>query len=488
MAIAFIAGTQGDGASTTATTVSVSYTVAAGDLLLVAVYCSSSATTNADTPNITAGSANLTRLWSLGSKWFHTAIYYRFVQAGDPSSYSFTLSSGAPASAMALRYSGVDTTTPFRDWIGVGSIDSSGVTATSVQFPAVSNLQSNDMVVAFAGYGRNTKASTITAYTTPTSWNSRQTNTTPTSSTAFAGYGAFFDRLGVDDTPTVTGQAGNHSAVCVALIPADNLVPDATGDVISFVNASTARTVATGATSLSINAPTGIADGDLLILAAGQSGGFATYSPPAGWLPIEMAKGCYSLGTTSSTSDLAAEVWYKVASSEASSYTVSFSSTSTLQEQVLAIVAYRGLRSPWPIKLHATTWTSSTPATTSPAPYSLPNILSDNLVVHIYLTGADSTGTFTVTGPTSPWNQRAQIISAVGTDFNAGITIVDQLGSTGVPTATVSRASVWSISTISLVGTSLPSSVNANADVASASGAPPTASDTVSIYMPIGGV
>lgn len=452
MAIAFVLGTQADGASTTATTLSISYTVAAGDLLLISVYASSSATTNADAPNITPGSANLARLWSLAAPSFHVAIYYRFVQAGDPASYSFTLSSGAPASAMAVRYSGVDTTTPFRDWVGIGSLDSRSATTTSVQFPAVSNLQSDDMVVAFAGYGRNTKASTITAYTTPAGWNSRQTNTTPTATTAFAGYGAFFDQLGVDDTPTVTGNAGHHSAVCIALIPADNPVPDVTGGPIAFINGSTASTVSTGATSLAVNAPSGIVDGDLLLLIAGQSGGFVTYSPPVGWIPIEVGKGSYSLGTTSTTNDLAAKVWYKIANNEAASYTVTLTTASTLQEQVLAIVAYRQLRATYPIKLHATSWSSSAAATTSPSPYSLPNILSDNLVIHVYLTGGDTTGTFTVTGPTSPWNQRAQVISAVGTDFNVGITVVDALGSTATPTASASKASTWAISTISLIG------------------------------------
>jgi hypothetical protein len=57
-----------------------------------------------------------------------------------------------------------------------------------------------------------------------------------------------------------------------------------------------------------------------------------------------------------------------------------------------------------------------------------------------------------MTGPSSPWNQRAQIISAVTTDFNAAVIISDKLAATDQPTATVSRIGMSTIFSLTLVG------------------------------------
>jgi hypothetical protein len=454
VAVAFVLGTTANGASVTATTVTVPYTVAAGDLLLIAVSASSNAGTAGNAPTFTAGSANMIRLWSFTAQAVATAIFYRFVQAGDPASYVFTASGGVPISGIAVRYTGVDTTTPFRNWNGTGSMDNFSGTTTTVQFPLLDNLQSNDMVVAYAGYGRTTKASTITAYTTPTSWNSRQTATGPVSgTTAFPVYSAFFDRLGVNDQPTVTGQAGHHSAFVVALVPADNTAPDQRGEPVGFVAAATAVTTVTNTTSLSVNKPTGVVDGDLMILAAGQSRGGAVYTTPAGWNPIELAIGGKLAGGTTGVNDIAGKVWYKIASSEAASYSIGCTiAGSTPQEMTLAIAAYRRIRNPAPIKLHGSSWSTAL-GTTSPAPYALPQITLDDLVVMVYIVGADASGIYTITAPSSPWVQRVSVVSAVATDFNVAIIIVDKPAAADQPTASSSVSSAWHVAALCLKGT-----------------------------------
>ena len=456
MAIAFVLGTQGDGASTTATSVSVSYTVAAGDFLLIGVFASASATTSAGAPDISAASANLTLLERFNDGVGQAfAVYYRFVQAGDPTSYTFNATGGAPLAAMALRYTGVDTTTPFRNWNIVASMDDAA-SVTSRTFPALDNVQANDVVVALATYGRNTKASTITAYTTPTNWTSRQTNTGPTAVTAFAVYGAWFERLGATDTPSVTGQAGRHGVLSIALIPASNTVPDATGGTISFRNAATAATVATGATTLTVNKPSGVVDGDLMILAAAQSRGWCTFSPPAGWLPIDMATA--GVGRAASGSDynnLAAQLWYKIASGEGASYAVGCtnSGSSGTQEMALTIAAYSGTRSTYPVKLHSSTYSTAV-VTTSPAPPA-PAMLeanADNLVVNIYMFGADATGSVSLTEPSGTWTQRSKVTTAVASDFNACIAVVDKLGASDQPTASVVAGGSWMVASLTIVG------------------------------------
>jgi hypothetical protein len=453
VAIAFVLGTQANGASVTATTVTVSYTVQAGDMLMIAVSASSNAGTGGNAPTFTAGSANMIRLWSFTAQAVATAIFYRVVQAGDPTSYTFTASGGVPISGLAVRYSGVDTVNPFRNWNGIGSMDNFSGTTTTVQFPLLDNLQANDMVVAYAGYGRTTKASTITAYTTPTNWTSRQTITGPVSgTTAFPVYSAFFERLGVNDQPTVTGQAGHHSAFVVALVPADNTVPDQWGEPVGFVASTTAVTTVTNTTSLSVNKPTGVVDGDLMILAAGQSRGGAVYTTPAGWNPIELAIGGKLQGGTTGVNDIAGKVWYKIASSEASSYSIGCTiAGSTPQEMTLAIAAYRRVRNSAPIKLHGSSWSSAL-GTTSPAPYALPQIKPDELIVMIYIVGGDASGSYTVTAPSSPWTQRVSVVSAVASDFNVGIIVVDKPAAADQPTATSSVSAAWHVAALCLKG------------------------------------
>lgn len=453
MAVSFIAATVADGASTTATSVAVSYTVQAGDLLLIGVAASANGGTGAGAGDITCSSANMKKLWGFDAFDHSSAVFYRFVQSGDPSSYTFNVTgSGSPIAAISARYSGVDTTTPFRNFNTTVNPDNGTNLTTSSTFPALNNVQANDVVVAWVSYSRGTKANSITAVATPTNWTSRQDNTGPLSTTTFAVWDAFFERLGATDTPTITTQSGQCSICSIALIPASNPVPDAAGGTIAFRNASSAATTTNGATTLNINKPTGVVDGDLMILVAAQTRGVANWSPPAGWLPIETQTGGVSQGTTSQYQNISTRVWYKYASSEGASYTVGCTVTgSTPQHYCLAIVAYSNVRSTNAIKLHGGVGMSSI-SLTSPALYDLMQVASDNLVVAIYTTGADTTGTYTVTPPSSPWNNRVSINNAKASEFNANIVILDKLAASDRPTASASKSSSWTTHALSLVG------------------------------------
>lgn len=457
VAVAFVAATSAAGSTVTSTSVTVTVpSGSTGDMLLIGVAASANATANSSSPYITSSSGLLTRLLDQSPLLCETALFWRIVQAGDPSTYTFTLSAAAPVSVVAIRYSGVSSTTPFRFWNVNANLDLATDVTTTVAFPVLSGVQSTDMVVNLTAVGLSSKSATPSTIPTPSSWTSRVTLAGPVSgTTAFPVTAAFFDALGITGisaTPTITGLTGQWNSYCLALVAASNPVSDAIGGSISFVNASTARTTSTGATSLTINKPTGVANGHLLILIAGQSGGYDTASPPAGWIPLDMGQGLYNQGLTTVFSDIVAQAWYKIANSEPSSYTVS---TNGGQEFVLAIVAYSGIRNPNPIKFSgktSTLGTATAASTTSPAPYTLPQTTSDLLIVNAYVCGGDSSGTFTVTGPTSPWAQRAQIISAVSSDFNSGITIVDNLYAALFPTASANKASTWTIFSIAIIG------------------------------------
>ena len=461
MAVAFIAGTQADGASVTATSVAVSYTVQAGDLLLIGVGASDGATSPSGAPNITSASGNLTRLWSMNEFDHSAAVFYRFVQAGDPTSYTFNTTGGSPVEAMAVRYSGVNTTNPFRNWNVTTNPDGgSGTgTTTSDTFPTLDNVQSNDMVVTHASYARSTKASTITAFTTPSGWTSRQTNTGPVSgSTAFPVYAAWFERLAGTDTPSLSHDTGQCSIFSLALIPADNPVPDPVGGQIDFRNASSAATTTNGSTSLVVNKPTGVVDGDLMILVAGQTRGVASWSAPAGWNRIEVQTGGVNFGISTQYQNITTAIWWKIASGEGASYTVGCTvAGSTPQHYCLAIVAYANARSTTPIELHNGVGTS-TLSTTSPAPQALPpgTVTPDNLVILVIVEGGDTTGTYTVTPPGGSWTQRVQVANSKASEFNANITILDQLAASDLPTASSTKTGSWTVHLLSLVGVHIP--------------------------------
>ncbi len=457
MAIALVGTpTAQAGSSVTAATLTITVpTGSTGDLLLIGVSSASQATASSTAPLITASSANTVKIGFIPGILVSMALFYRVVQAGDPTSYTFTVNAGSPYGAVCARYSGVDTTTLFRQWNIVGELKGGGVTATSTTFPIADNVQSSDLAVAFAAMGTSTKTtSQTTALSTPASWTNVIASFGATSgiTSSYHTAMALYSRTAGSDAPSVTGATGQYAAIRVVLVPADTPVRDAPGGTISFVNASTATTVAAATSSLAVNAPSGIADGDLLLLAAGSSAGFSAFAPPAGWLSLGVGAGRYSMGTTSFVSDLVEQVWYKFASSEPASYTVSYTDSAGIQEVVLVVVAYRGVRNPYPIELAAVTNSTAAAATTSVASYALPQVNADNLVVNFYGAGGDTTGTFTMTGPSSPWNQRAQIISAVASDFNAAITVVDKLAAGDQPTSTVSKASTFVTVSVSLVG------------------------------------
>ncbi|MGH7745142.1 MAG: hypothetical protein ACREQ5_10130, partial [Candidatus Dormibacteria bacterium] len=452
MAIAIVGTpTSAAGSSVTATTVTITApTGSVGDMLLIGVAVSSIAGTIGSDPLITASSGLLTKLSFSPSPLCQTALFYRVIQSGDPTTWTFTTSAGAPISAVAVRYSGVHATTPFRYWNRIGNFDVPTNTATSVVFPVMDNVQSTDLVVTLAAMGVSTKTATISTLSTPSGWTSRVTKNGPVSgTTAYPVTAKFFDIVGTPGTPTSSGSTGHYNAQSVALVAASNQVPDTVGGTISFRAAATAATAAHGTATITVNKPTGVVDGDLMLLAVANSSGFTANTAPAGWTSISQHLGEYNYGLSSAVSDLVGQVWYKIASSEPSSYTVTCTTAAVISA---AIVAYSGVRNPYPADLHVATASTAAASTTGVVPYTLPQVRSDNLIVNIYMAGGDPSGTFTMTGPSSPWTQRAQIISSVASTFNAGITVSDQLNAATQPTAATSIAAASVVFSIALVG------------------------------------
>src|SRR5690348_4860277 len=245
MAIALVGTpTTAVGSSVTATTVAITVpTGSVGDLLVFGVSAASNANTNATPPSITAAAA-LTKLGEMYGDWQSGTVYYRFVQSGDATSYTFTLSGAAPVGAVCARYSGVSA---LRFWSQVGDTGAVSDTTTSVVFPEAGLVRSTDLVLNFACMGTNAKNTTqTTALSTPAGWTNVVNRLGATSSVTSSYHTsmALYSRASATDRPTVTGSTGQYFDLNIVLIDSSNPGPDAPGGTISFVNSSTAAVTA----------------------------------------------------------------------------------------------------------------------------------------------------------------------------------------------------------------------------------------------------
>jgi hypothetical protein len=268
---------------------------------------------------------------------------------------------GMWGSLAALVFSGVDTGSPI---VAHDKAAWSGTDHATVTSPSVSNTTSGSAAV-FAGVFYNGAAGSTTS--TPGGMTSAVVagNGTSTGSAAWAFYklnastgaqtysttasGGQTNWYGGDgllflkpasntpnpDTPTAAATANQASGGLGFSVGAPTAVASA-GDatrgipVIEYVGEShSAGFGTTAAASVTINKPTGVLDGDLMIALIGgnPSGG------PAGWTSVASASVASPMGPVN--------LYWKIASSEGSSYTFSFSST--WWSKAATIIAYRNV-------------------------------------------------------------------------------------------------------------------------------------------------
>lgn len=454
MAIALVGTpTTAVGASSTAATLSITVpTGSTGDLLIFNVATATVATASA--PVITSATAGLTSLFKTSSAFVGTSLLFRFVQAADPTSYTFTVNAGAPYEAVCVRYSGVSTTTPFRFVNSSTTNIQTTSTAAAITLPAVDNVVSTDVTLCAVSMGTSVNNSTqATALSTPTSWTNVVNRLGPTG-TAYHSATALYSRAAGVDTPSVTGSTGQYAAVSFVLIDASNTTTPGPGSAISFVNAATASPSANSATTV-CNVPTGVVNGNVMLAVVTNPGG-SSLSAPAGWTPLMETNAWVNQGIAGTYTDGVTRVWYRVASSEPANYT--FTSTLSNHGAPVIIVAYSGTRTTSPVLLSNSVYSNGpgvTASTTSPAPYllnQLTAIASDMRVVNLYAAGGDSSGLITMTNPGGTWTGRATAASTVAAAFNSAVGVADKMGATDVPTATSSVAAGWSVFSVALIG------------------------------------
>ena len=370
-----------------------------------------------------------------------TALYYRVVQSGDPTSYTFTHTTAAASAGACARYSGVDQTNPIRFWANALT-NAFSATATSAPFPTLQNVGSTDMCVALVG-GLSASNNVTTTIAAPATWTSR-VSVTASATTALSAGVLLCDKTAGTDTPSATGFTGAYVAETVCLADATKTALAVTRTSPGFRSASTAASTGS-VTSLVINAPAGVANGDLLIACAAASIQ-NVFTLTGTWTSLEQENPVLNGGTLI---DICGKVWFRIASSEPASYTLSFSGTTRC---CIAIAAYSTTDNVTPLRAISSTY-SATASTTSPARPTLPYVQSTDLTLGCYVIGADVSGSSdTITPPASPWNTRANVSTAVASSFNIGVAVVDRFGVVDAPTATASASSGWCIFSLGLVG------------------------------------
>lgn len=231
---------------------------------------------------------------------------------------------------------------------------------------------------------------------------------------------------------------------------------DYVGVVVNYTSAtvspafgSVSTTMTWPATFMVVPVPSGVTDGDQLLLFTMSS----TPTDPdalAGWTVLEDQISIYIGGT----------LWARTASSEPANYTVGFSGGATCASGIM--IRYTNVSG---IGSHNQVTTSGPGpySATSPTPTAPAGLAATDLVVRCYgivCEVPDSTGTgpaITFTAPSAPWNNRASASSTNPNNYQAAGLIVDAVGSTAVPTALSSDSSTaWDVFSVALQGVTVP--------------------------------
>jgi hypothetical protein len=245
--------------------------------------------------------------------------------ASEPASYSWGLSAVVKFALSLQSYSGIDNVTPVDAAVGQAT-----ASATSHATPGFTTTVSNDLLLAFFATG------TCTQWTVPAGMTER-TDTTFCSQ----GQGTNADMSVAEG---LLGAAGSNSGVtatndsaAVGVTMAVALKRDATPKTCNTTvqlskpirYRSSDSNVATNTTSLTINKPAGVVNGDVMVASISfVLSGMTFTSLPAGWTQVRVA--------TNGGSGVA--VFVKAASGEPASYTWGTSGASNLAGGISAYI------------------------------------------------------------------------------------------------------------------------------------------------------
>lgn len=198
------------------------------------------------------------------------------------------------------------------------------------------------------------------------------------------------------------------------------------------------------AASITINVPTGTANGDFLLMVVTDSNP-VTWTQPSGWTLIGNA-------ADAGNDDNFASAYWRIASSEPGSYTVSLSSaTSPMCGVIARYTGTTGLRA----SIYTPTSAQSTAVSTSQAPGTIPGTMAaTDLAIICYTYASDSSSVSpTMTSPTTgSWTNRVTFgPTTASSSFKSGLILVDKIAGTDTPTASATQVGGWAIFSLALI-------------------------------------
>lgn len=229
---------------------------------------------------------------------------------------------------------------------------------------------------------------------------------------------------------------------------------------IAFGSQTTATLNAGGTptATMTLNVPAGVADGDMLLAAiiVGESAGVSPTIP--GWTLKRSHNGIQD-GQPTYDWDLTTALFWRRASSEPASYTVT--PDGTYGNWVAgAMLRYTGVISTGD-PFRTINSVSRTNAYASPvSSVALTGVLTTDMAVHVTGTslGNWNTDTYDMAGPGGGWTERGEVYQSAATSAKSGCLCLEQLGTGTAPSVTFSgtAATASNLRSVFVAGALMP--------------------------------
>lgn len=427
-----------NGGSSQTTSLSTSANVAVGDLLVYVQghdwgHASDTGTQTMLAPGGTAGTWTRRALGNPNDvNQVHNAFWTRSVTtAGVQTATDSGVAPGADVTAHLIVIDGTTlAANPFDG--GAGSPNGGAAAVTAHVAPTVSPTGADDLLLCAFSSQQNV------IYSAPGGMTAVGAQATSRTWITTAVYRQTLAAAGATGTRTATASAAcGYSGATLALKGAadagsnpklSTLSTDFAVPYPAFGSVSTsARNTHTSTNT--INVPAGTVDGDLLLLYSVNSVP-NTQSVSGSWTLLEDAV---------TAGHAVGDLWYRIASSEPSSYTVTETGNTLTAAAIMVRYTWAG-----GVRAHAQAESGASSAT-SPAAAVPAGITGNDMVVHFYGEVNQTPGTVspTYTGPAG-FNTRGAISTSTATsDYQCGVLAVDARGSMTAGTATCSDATAW---------------------------------------------
>jgi hypothetical protein len=343
----------------------------------------------------------------------HSLLLFRVAGGGEPASYTFNLSASAQYAGVALRFSGVDTRSPFDALAGTV-----GASNTSIVAPAVTTVSNNVLLVSFAAVNANTSL-------TAAGGMSEIYDIAPGGSITVEAATQSLVTAGATGTRTATAaNAGAYAAELVALRPAAahaaSLYVDLGG---AFKNS--------GGGAVSITKPVNATTGDLVVIGAAWTGGTgAAPATPSGWTNVR---------TDTNGSTISTGWWYRVLTG-AESWPLSFG-PSSLKAMIAYTHTVRNVNPTTPVS-------GSSAGTGTGTTLTAPSVTASDSHTTLLSMFVNDNGSWT-NGPVAGVSWDAD---AGGNSYSGSVNLAT---SRALATSTTTPAQVWTGSNSPWIGTAL---------------------------------